>query len=207
MNEMNRMRCMLAAAIAIAAVCFTSCVDYTQSISLKDGKYIVYIKFTLSKALLAMAEEDADEWADKLIADDDFKDGFSKVSTDLEVGAQCTLKIDPKTKNKDEKAIIPSFSKNKVLIPFLPNTAAGEFDTGDEDGNDMMMAILSTAKCRVLVSKQIISDIDTAYFEGNAGQNYSIAVFDYGDTWGIEVPLIVLMSSNYKTDNIIVIRR
>lgn len=207
MAKANKTRCALGIIALIAAVFFTSCVDYVQSISMKGNKYAVYVKFTLSKMLLSMAGEDADEWADKLISEEDMFSGFSKVNTDSEVGAECRLLIDPKTRDAGEKALLPSISKNKAVIPFLPGEFTNEFKSDDADTNDMMMAVLSAAKCRMLVSKNIVSVVESAYFEGKGGQNYSVAVFDYGDVWGIEVPFTVLMeSSAYKIDKIVVIK-
>lgn len=205
MCVINKVRWCFVAVLAV--ICLTSCVDYTQSISLKDGKYTVYIKFTLSKTLFAMADQDADEWVDKLLEDENEVEALRKVSTDVEVGAEGRFVIDAKTRDADEKAILPVISKTKVLLPFLPREAASGLKTDDEDTNDMTAAILSSAKCRILVGKNIISKIDSAYFAGKGGQNYSIAVFDYGEVWGIEVPFLVLMeTSMYDFDNIVLIK-
>lgn len=46
-----------------------------------------------------------------------------------------------------------------------------------------------------------------AYFEGRGGQNYSVAVFDYGESFCMEIPFIVLFETGmYKFDRIVVIR-
>lgn len=47
----------------------------------------------------------------------------------------------------------------------------------DSESQAISEAILSSAKCRVMASKKIISSINNAYFEGRGGQNYSVAVF------------------------------
>lgn len=49
--------------ISLLLIClaFTSCVDYVQSISYKNGKYQMYYKVTLSKLLFAMMDEDPEE--------------------------------------------------------------------------------------------------------------------------------------------------
>ena len=39
----------------------TSCVDYVQSITYKNGKYHMYYKITLSKLIFAMGDQDPDE--------------------------------------------------------------------------------------------------------------------------------------------------
>ena len=45
-------------ALLLIALCFTSCIDYVQTISYKDGKYEMYYKVTLSKMLLALAQQE-----------------------------------------------------------------------------------------------------------------------------------------------------
>ena len=47
--------------LVLLPVLFTSCVDYVQSVSYKNGKYQMYYKVTLSKVLFAMAEEDPEQ--------------------------------------------------------------------------------------------------------------------------------------------------
>lgn len=49
--------------ISVLLIClaFTSCVDYVQSVTFKNGKYHMYYKVTLSKLLFAMVDEDPEE--------------------------------------------------------------------------------------------------------------------------------------------------
>lgn len=54
--------------------------------------------------------------------------------------------------------------------------------------------------------KNIVKSMN-AYFEGRGGQNYSVAVFDYGESFCMEIPFIVLLENRMcKFDRIIVIR-
>jgi len=71
---------------------FTSCIDYVQSISYKNGKYQMYYKVTLSKLLFAMMDKNPEE-----IFEDFDKETFNEiprnasvgpVNTDLEVGGR-----------------------------------------------------------------------------------------------------------------------
>ena len=58
-----------------------------------------------------------------------------------------------------------------------------------------------------MVGKNIIPAIEAAYFEGTGGQNCPVPVFDYGETWCMEIPFIVLFEdSMYRLDRIVVIR-
>ena len=84
----------------------------------------------------------------------------------------------------------------------------GDFMKSDDSKSQAISeAILSSVKCRVMVSKKIISSINNAYFEGCGGQNYSVAVFDYGESFCMEIPFIVLFEAGmYKFDRIVVIR-
>lgn len=194
----------------------TSCVDYVQSISYKNGKYQMYYKVTLSKVLFAMAEEDPEEifkdFGKEALGDLPKNVTVRNVNTDLEVGAEFSFVIDPRTSDETEKSFLPKISGNKCYIPFLlgseDSSIADSMSSDSSDGQAIAEAIMSSAKCRVLVSKNVIPQIDTAYFEGNGGQNYSIALFDYGDSYCLEIPFIILMEKdNQKLDRIVVIKK
>lgn len=194
---------------------FTSCIDYVQSVTYKDGKYQIYYKITLSKVLFAIADENPEEvfeYFDDESLDDLPENVYAKpVNTDLEVGAEFSLSIDPKTTDETEKSFLPKVAGQKCYIPFLlggKDFSFGDFmKSDDSESQAISEAILSSAKCRVMVSKKIISSINNAYFEGHGGQNYSVAVFDYGESFCIEIPFIVLFETGmYKFDRIVVIR-
>lgn len=96
--------------ISLLLIClaFTSCVDYVQSVTFKNGKDHMYYKVTLSKLLFAMADEDPKE----LFKDFD-EDGIGElpqntsikpINTELEAGAEFTFEIDPKTTDETEKS-------------------------------------------------------------------------------------------------------
>lgn len=191
--------------------CFTSCVDYVQSITYKNGKYQIYYKITLSKVLFAMMDQDPEEAFEEFGEGtlDEFPERYEikAVNTDLEVGEEIFLKLDPKTTDEAEKEFLPKVSGNKCFIPFLLGNNDSISDSGTSDGEAMAQAMLSSAKCRVLISKSIIPVIETAYFTGKGGQNYSIPVYDYGDANCLEIPFVILFESGmYRTDRIVVIK-
>ncbi|MGN0739802.1 MAG: hypothetical protein ACI4LX_06490 [Treponema sp.] len=196
--------------ILISLLC-TSCIDCVQSVTYKDGKYQMYYKVTFSKLLFELAEEDPEEILELLDKDDFPKNANVKpVNTDLEVGAEFSFSIDPKTTDETEKAFLPTVSGQKYFFTFLAgeeNDLMTDSMKSDSEMQEITEAVLSSAKCRVIISKKIISSIDTAYFEGRAGQNYSIPVFDYGETYCLEIPFIVLFeSSMYKLDKIVIVK-
>ena len=66
---------------------------------------------------------------------------------------------------------------------------------------------MSSAKCRILIGKNVIPSIENAYLEGKGKQNYSIPVFDYGEQYCLEIPFIAMCETGmYRTDRIIVIK-
>lgn len=95
--------------ISLLLIClvFTSCVDYVQSGTFKNGKYHMYYKETLSKLLFAMADEDPEEifmdFDEEEIGELPPKISIKPVNTELEVGAEFTFEIDLKTTEETEK--------------------------------------------------------------------------------------------------------
>ena len=205
--------------ISLFLIClaFTSCVDYVQSISYKNGKYQMYYKITLSKLIFAMADEDPEEifkdFDEEEIGELPENVSMTPVNTDLEVGAEFKFNIDPKTTDEKEKAFLPTISGNKCYIPFLLGENESIADSvGNNDSSDygeaFAEAIMSSAKCRILISKGVIPSIETVYFEGKGNQNYSIPVFDYGDDNCLEIPFILLSQKGmYRTDRVVVIKK
>ena len=191
--------------------CFTSCVDYVQSITYKNGKYQMYYKITLSKVLFEMMDEDPEqifqEFDEEALNEFPERGEIKAVNTDLEIGAEIILKLDPKTTDETEKELLPKVSGNKCFIPFLLGNNDSISDSVKSEGEAMAQAMLSSAKCRVLISKSIIPVIETAYFTGKGGQNYSIPIYDYGDANCLEIPFIILFETGmYRTDRIVIIK-
>ena len=202
--------------VSILLIClfFTSCVDYVQSISYSNGKYKMYYKVTLSKVLFAMVDEDPEElfedFDEEALTELPENVDVKPVNTDLEVGAEFTVLIDPHTTNNDEKLLLPKIAGNKCFIPFLLGDNKSISDSvKSKDGEDEAFteAFLSSSKCRVLISKNVLPSIETAYFEGKGSQNYSIPIFDYGDNYCLEIPFIILTQEGmYRTDRIVVLK-
>ena len=202
--------------VSVLLIClfFTSCVDYVQSISYSNGKYKMYYKVTLSKVLFAMVDEDPEElfedFDEEALTELPENVDVKPVNTDLEVGAEFTVFIDPHTTNDDEKLLLPKIAGNKCFIPFLLGDNKSISDSvkyKDSEDEAFSEAFLSSSKCRVLISKNVLPSIETAYFEGKGSQNYSIPIFDYGDNYCLEIPFIILTQEGmYRTDRIVVLR-
>lgn len=200
--------------VLLICLFFTSCVDYVQSISYSNGKYKMYYKVTLSKVLFAMVDEDPEElfedFDEEALTELPENVDVKPVNTDLEVGAEFTVLIDPHTTNDDEKLLLPKIAGNKCFIPFLlgdNKSISDSVKSKDSEDEAFTEAFLSSSKCRVLISKNVLPSIETAYFEGNGSQNYSIPIFDYGDNYCLEIPFIILTQEGmYRTDRIVVLR-
>ena len=202
--------------VSVLLIClfFTSCVDYVQSISYSNGKYKMYYKVTLSKVLFAMVDEDPEElfedFDEEALTELPENVDVKPVNTDLEVGAEFTVFIDPHTTNDDEKLLLPKIAGNKCFIPFLlgdNKSISDSVKSKDSEDEAFTEAFLSSSKCRVLISKNVLPSIETAYFEGKGSQSYSILIFDYGDNYCLEIPFIILTQEGmYRTDRIVVLR-
>lgn len=109
--------------LLLFTLALTSCVDYVQSISYKNGKYQMYYKVTLSKMLFAMMDEDPEEifedFDEEEIGELPANASITPVNTDLEVSAEFKFNIDPKTTDETEKSFLPTISETKCYIPFL----------------------------------------------------------------------------------------
>ena len=194
---------------------FTGCFDYVQSLTYEDGTYRVYMKFTVSTLMMKLAETDSEDFFSEFNPEEleGMPENFSMelINTDLDIGYELGMKIHPKTQDSEERRMLPTVSGSKIYIPFILGSQeanfASEMSSDDYDELMMMMALFSSVKCRVMVSKKIIPQIDLAYFEVSGGQHYSIPVFDYGDSLCLEVPFIVMMEENrYNFERIVVIK-
>lgn len=201
--------------LALLPLLFTSCVDYVQAITYKDGKYQMYYKVTFSKVLFALAEEDPEAVFESLDVEnlgEMPEDAYvRRVDTDLEVGAEFAFSIDPRTTVEEEKDFLPKTRGGKCYIPFMlgqedydfSDVMAGE----DADTTAMAQAMLSSAKCRIFLNKEAFPQVTAAYFAGRAGQDYAIPVYDYGDDYCLEVPFITLFErDSYRLDRIVVLQ-
>lgn len=195
-------------------VFLASCLDYVQSISYKDGEYHNYYKITVSKILMEMAEEDVDDYILELqnMADSSFPAFVSvkPVNTDLEVGVEIAFSINLRGATEEERVFLPAKTGNKYFIPFVLGnefTDFDDFDSTDYESEAIAMAMLSTAKCRVMLGKNIVPSISIAYFAGTGGKNFSIPVFDYGTAYCLEIPFTILFeNSMYDFEKIIVLK-
>ena len=200
--------------ILVAPILFTSCIDYVQTISYKDDMYSLYYKVTLSKELFALDNKDPEDIFGDLNNDvfSDLPDNVEtrSVNTDLEIGTEVSLNVNPRTASEAEKSFLPTVAGNKCYFPFLLGSETSNFSDSMKSSSEyesLVTAILASAKCRVMISKSVIAKVEAAYFDGKGRQNYPVAVFDYGESWCMEIPFIALFDdSKYRFDRLVVIK-
>ena len=119
---------------------FMSCVDYVQVISYKNEAYQFYYKITLSKALFELADSNSEEMFDefdkealKYLPSNVYA---KQVNTDLEVGAEFSVRVNPRTTDSTEKALLPTVAGNKCFIPFLLGNKNNKMVDGFKSEND-----------------------------------------------------------------------
>lgn len=180
------------ALFALTILC-TSCIDYVQTVCFVGGRYLCYYKVTVSKALGAVAGQDLSQAFDDIDNLNLPKNAsIDKIDTELESGISLSLSINPSTKDGNEKQLLPKVTKKSIEIPFI--LGGEDFPkslSSDDDTSEMTLAILSSAKCRILVSKNIFAQARRAYFSGGASK-VSVPLYDYGDAWCAEVPFVLL---------------
>lgn len=209
--------------ILLTSFLLTSCLDYVQAISYKDGKYTMYYKITVSKTLFALSGEDSDDYTDAFeqAFNDNSDESLSTklpsnaklktVNTTNDIGYEISFSISPSTTDENEKSFLPKASGTKCYIPFLLGNEeldiASELGELADEDDEYAQLFLSSSKCRVLVSKKIIPKVETAYFEGRGGQNASIPIFDYGESYCAEIPFALLLEDRmYNFSRIVLIR-
>lgn len=201
-----------------ALVGLTSCLDSVQAISYNDGQYYWYMKLSLSKALMEMAGEDPKVFFEELDNSDlsDLPDFVSvnPIETDTEVGVEISVYLDPDSLEEDVQAILPKKIGKEYHVAFLAG-AMEPFDVNDFSNSNelgMAQALLSSAKCRVMIGKNIIPRAEGAYIaaldDSRYGVDYKMPVYDYGDSFCVEVPWAVLLETDkYDLSQVIFVEK
>lgn len=199
--------------IIVLVLTLTSCIDYVQSITYSNGKYHLYHKITLSKILFEMTGEDAEYSVDEFLdtSSHELPDYITLkgVNTETEAGFEFILDVDPKTASEEEKQFLPTMSGDKYFIPLHISESMSDSDDFDDVdlADSVTLLMISTAKLRVMIAKNIMPSIQNAYFEAEDGENFYISVFDYGNNYCLEIPFL-LFFENYLYDlNRIIITR
>ncbi|MCR5613364.1 hypothetical protein [Treponema sp.] len=199
---------------------FSSCIDYVQAIGYKDGEYHFYYKVAISKEMCELIGEDAEALFGSInfAVFDEEKKGMKgkKIDTEHESGIEFSFSYNPEALSdpftvEDLMMFLPIKKGNKTTIPFLLGASddySSVMDDKDADVQQAMETMFSSTKCRILISKNFLSNVTDAYFEskGRGSKIYSIDVYDYGESYCLEIPFSVLLKDNeYNIKQIIVL--
>ena len=146
----------------------------------------------------------------------DFPDFVSvnPIETDTEVGVEISVYLDPDSLEEDVQAILPKKIGKEYHVAFLAG-AMELFDVNDFSNSNelgMAQALLSSAKCRVMIGKNIIPRAEGAYIaaldDSRYGVDYKMPVYDYGDSFCVEVPWAVLLETDkYDLSHVIFVEK
>lgn len=161
---------------------------------------------------MALADKDADYFSSDLqdSINDEFPDIIfaNPIDTEFEAGFEISFDINPKTASEEEKIFLPKKSGTEYFIPFMLGydfSDREDLNETDYESEAIAKAIMSTAKFRVMISKDIISSINEAYLDGiEEDDSFVISVFDYGNNFCLEIPVDVLVEARYKLDRIVI---
>ena len=138
---------------------------------------------------------------------------YKIIDNDYEIGIEMLFTTNQR--KAAEKEFLPKIAINKYSVPFFlgTNDFVAAMDSIDEEVDaeyqDFLSLALSCIKGRLLISKKLIPTIKEAYFEGlsNKIPNFTLPVYDYGDSFCIEVPVNNLseLSKKHTIDKIILI--
>lgn len=195
----------------------TSCLDSVQAISYDNGQYYWYFKLTVSKMLMEIAGEDPESFFEGFDEEElgDLPDfvSLNRIDSDLELGFEITAYLDPNSKDEDVIFILPKENEYEYYIPFFVgySNMFNSVYTSDDSEKEIAQAMLSSAKCRVMVGKNIIPYAEGAYIpaldDSWYGEDYKMPVYDYGDSYCVEVPcLILLESEEYDLSRIVFVK-
>ena len=138
---------------------------------------------------------------------------LNKIDSDLELGFEITAYLDPNSKDEDVIFILPKENEYEYYIPFFVgySNMFNSVYTSDDSEKEIAQAMLSSAKCRVMVGKNIIPYAEGAYIpawdDSWYGEDYKMSVYDYGDSYCVEVPCLILLESDeYDLSRIVFVK-
>ena len=208
---MKKFNKIILSVLLLSVVClFTSCIDYVQTISFVDGQYISTYKVTMSKLLMEQTDSEDSFYMDIEDIEDSLAEmgceyAVQNIDNDFDAGYEFALAVDEDDTDYD---FMPYLYHSELHIPFLLGQDSDEFEDILNDDDDEIQAItlmmLSSGKARVIIDKDIMPDIRGAYFAGY-DSDCDLPVYDYGDSFGVEIPLTVLaLGSDYDLEYLIV---
>ncbi len=190
--------------ILLIPLLFTGCLDFFQSISIRDGEVDISIRYTIQSALFEMINEFSDEKidlneilheADSIIpVYEDLSFEVASIDTTFHKGFEIRMvgNMDSIKASDEEKYFLPlkTDSYYSILIPSLQV---------DREIDEMAAALLSGSMFTLLIDLSgDLKDIKDARMvhDGNTillnDEDSEILVNVYGSSMQIEIPMLIL---------------
>lgn len=205
---MRKIRKLCVFFICSSILFFTSCVDYVQTLTVDGDSYNSYYKIAIPRVFFESGEMTAEEFFLQL---ENFgsilpeNSELNMIDNGEDIGLEFYVSVDVNTEDELEQEYLPYARQDgsEAFLPFLIGNFAEIFNEilyaeGDEEMQALVFTYMSGSKCRLLLSKTAIPNLDLtgAYFSGENGEIWNLACYDYGESYCIEMPLSTLVLGN-----------
>ena len=191
---------------------FSSCFDVVQAVSKEGDDYRFYFKLTISNAILAFTGENVDT----IFGDIEFGDiepGVSarKIVTEVDSGVELSAKISKNETDPDLLKLVPIEKVDSVIIylPYANDISESVNETDSKmsgEAETIAKLMLSTAKLRFLISKDILQAAKRAYFKTIDDGIKEVPIFNYGNDFCVEVPMLLFTDDTISFDQLFIER-
>ena len=195
--------------VAILSITLTSCFDITQSVSLIDGRYNVSVKCGFDRNMLYLADADEDSLTEELnklesdIQNESYHIVFNRIDTGNEMGFflrfDCSEDADV---TSDLANFLPYRDRRGLKFPLVLGEEIGQTEV--DDPLDIAATVLSIAKYRLMVDKNVIERISSAaVIDKDSRHSVNVSFYDFGAYYLIDVPVNVLYGSKWTYTDIV----
>ncbi len=194
---------------AILSITLTSCFDITQSVSLIDGRYNVSVKCGFDRNMLYLADADEDSLTEELnklesdIQNESYHIVFNRIDTGNEMGF--FLRFDcsgDEDVTSDLANFLPYRDRRGLKFPLVLGEEIGQTEV--DDPLDIAATVLSIAKYRLMVDKNVIERISSAaVIDKDSRHSVNVSFYDFGAYYLIDVPVNVLYGSKWIYTDIV----
>lgn len=181
--------------VACSVFMFTSCIEIVESLSYSNGQYNVSARIMVQKKFMLMSEITPEYVQEILGTEDDGNVNITVIETEKESGVLVRNSIKPEaTSDKKMSSLLPKRKSGFVHIPLL-TASAEEVDFSQDIETQMTAMFLDNAKYRILIGKNIVPSISVALLttEVPAVPEISVPVYDEGNMYCIEIPLLTVL--------------
>ena len=195
--------------LAVMSITLTSCFDITQSVTLTDGRYNVSVKCGFDRNMLYLGDADEDSLTDELnklesdIQNESYHIVFNRIDVGNEVGFflrfDCSSDEDV---TSDLANFLPYRDRRGLKFPLVLGEEIGQTEVADP--LDIAATVLSIAKYRLIVDKNVIERINSAaVIDKDSRHSVNVQFYDFGVYYLIDVPVNVLYGSKWTYTDIV----